>query len=177
MCQNAQKTLINLMGEIEPSIIALGTEFGLSGNPLYQEVLNEYNVALTAIENWQSGTVAQEVIEVVNDLAAGVAKLPIPATAQTLVQIILAGIATVIGILSANSPAPIPAPTAAVGADATPEEIQAQHQAAAIHDTTVKVQELVPGFKRSIWHSAATQYKATWNAEAVKLNLPSVVLS
>jgi hypothetical protein len=172
MCQNAQKTLINLMAEIEPSLVALGNATGLSNNPEFELVLKEYNAALAAVESWQSGTVAQDVIQVINALEVGVQALPIPPTYQVLVNIILAGIATVIGVLSANSPAP--APVAQTEVTATPEEVQAQHQAAVIHDTTVKVQTLVPGFKRSIWHSAATQYKNQWNSEAVKLNVPAL---
>lgn len=172
MCQNAQKTIINLMAELEPSLIALGNAAGLNNNPDFQTAIKAYNTALTAVENWKSGTPAQDVIQVIQALEAAVQILPIPPQYQVLVNIILAGIATVIGVLSANSPAPIPVPSA--GADATPEETQAQHQAEVIHETTVKVQHLVPSFKRSIWHSAATQYKKTWNEKASDLGVATL---
>lgn len=151
------------MTEIEPTLVALGNATGIANTPAFQTALNEYNVALTAIKNWTSGTPAQDAIAVINAFEAAVQLLPIPPTYQVLLNIVLAGIATVIGVLSANSPAPAPVPAPA-SADATAEETQAQHQAEVIHDTTVKVQALVPGFKRSIWHSAATQYKNTWDA-------------
>jgi hypothetical protein len=173
MCQNAQKTIINLMSEIEPSIVDLGNEFNLSNTPAFQTVISEYNVALTAVENWTSGSVAQEVIEAINDVGTAVQALPIPATAKTLVSIILAGLATVIGVLSANSPNPTPAPA---DSDASPEELQAAYHDQVLKTTTTKVQQLVPGFKRSIWHSAATQYKNTWNAAVKTGKFPDKML-
>ena len=172
MCVNAQKTIINLMAEIEPSIVALGNEAGISTNPLFETAVAEYNVALKAVEAWTSGTAAQEVIEVVNDLEAGIDVLPIPAAVQTLANIILAGIATVVAVLSANSPAPvaaIPTTDAEPLPDATPEEAQGLHQAAVAADAQARIGELVPGFKRSIWHSAGAQYKSEWNKECDRL--------
>jgi hypothetical protein len=146
MCQNAQKTAISLMSAIEPTIISLGNDTGIASNPAFQTVLTEYNNALTAVENWTSGTPAQDAIQIINALEIGVQALPIPATVQTLVNIILAGIATVIGVLSANSPAPAPATTG----DATPEEVTAQH-------------------------SPATQYKNAWNSAVDVEKLPATM--
>ena len=180
MCQNAQKTLVNLMAAIEPSIIDLGNQTGISSNPLFQNVITGYNAALTAIENWKSGTAAQDVIQVINDLEAGLTALSalIPAPMLTLLNIILAGVATVIAVMTANSPAPAE-PTSEPGTggpDATPEETQAQYQAQVIHEVTLKVQKLVPGYKRSIFSSAATQYRNTWNAAVKTGKFPVAML-
>jgi hypothetical protein len=174
MCQNAQKTLVNLMAAIEPSIIALGNQVGISSNPLFKNVITAYNAALTVIENWKSGTVAQDVIQVLNDLQSAVSLLPIPTNLQMLLDLILGGVATVIAVVTANSPAPTPIPTLA--GDATVEETQAMHQAQVIAELTAKLQTLAPNFKRSIFHSAATQYKNAWN-DAVKSNkLPTTLV-
>jgi hypothetical protein len=175
MCVNAQKTIINLMAEIEPSIIAIGNETGIANNPAFQTVISEYNAALTAVENWKSGTPAQDAIQIITDLQTGLQALQslIPSNILTLLNIILAGVATVIAVLSANSPAPTPIVT---GGDATPEETQAQWQAQVIADVTAKVLKLVPGYKRSIWHSAATQYKNTWNGAVKTGKFPVAML-
>jgi len=60
--------------------------------------------------------------------------------------------------VTANSPAPA-APADIVAHD----EVQAAHVAETVATTTAKVQTLVPGFKRSIWHSPESQYKSAWN--------------
>jgi hypothetical protein len=86
-------------------------------------------------------------------------------------NIILAGIETVIGVVTANSPAPV----APADATASWEERQAMHQAAVSADTTAKVQSLVPGFKRSIWHTPAHQYNEAWNKAVVAGGFPATL--
>jgi hypothetical protein len=120
--------------------------------------MNAYNAALVALQNWQSGTAAQTVLELIAAFQSVFNVLPIPAELATLVNIILAGVETVIGVLTANSPAPV-----GVAGDATEEETQAMYQAHVVADTTAKVTALVPTFKRSIWHSPASQYTKAWN--------------
>jgi hypothetical protein len=88
----------------------------------------------------------------------------IPANVKMLVNIILAGVVTVIGVIEANSPAP-PAPK---GLQAH-AETQAMHQATVIHDTTVMVTTLVPTFKQSKWHSPESQYRKAWNDAVAKV--------
>ena len=57
-----------------------------------------------------------------------------------------------------------PVVPAASGGVLTPHaEIQAMHAASVAVDTTAKVQTLVPGFKRSIFHSPESQYNKAWN--------------
>src|ERR1700722_6300936 len=96
--------------------------------------------------------------------------VPISPELQALINVILAGIETVIGVVTANSPAPVPAPAAA-----TPEVItsgQAIHAHAVAASTEAKVTALT-GFKPSFWdkaraaagdtHVAAGHYNSEWN--------------
>ena len=166
MCTNAVKTAASLMEAIEPTIKSLLTVTGLIDTPAAQTALVEFDNALIAIENWQSGTPAQEAIEAIGIFQTAISALPIPTLYITLLNIILAGVETVIGVLSANSPVSVPteAEMEPSGSEAaTVEDVTAMHQAQVAADTTAKVQALVPGFKRSIWHSAASQYNNAWD--------------
>jgi hypothetical protein len=176
MCTNATKTAATLMAAIEPTLKSLLTYTGQLNTTAGQAAITAYDTALAAIQNWKSGTTAQEVLQLVQAFQSAFALLPLPANVEALGNIILAGIETVIGVISANSPAPAPAAALAAHAEpASPEETQAMHQAHVIADTTAKLNKLVPHFKRSIWHSPASQYKATWN-DAVKSNKLSTAL-
>lgn len=172
MCQNANKTAASLMAAIEPTLKSLLAFLGQTSTPAGIAVITAYDAALTALQNWQSGTVAQNVLQLITDFQTAfnalASSIVLPPGVVTLVNIILAGIEAVIGVIEANSPAP-PAPVPVpAGATASVEETQAAHQAAVAADTEKKVLALVPGFKRSIWHSAASQYKSEWN-NAVKV--------
>lgn len=167
MCVNARNTAISLMEAVEPTIKSFLAFVGQTSTPAGIAAITAYDAALTALQNWTSGTAAQDVLQLIADFQTSfnalASTLVLPPGAVTLVNIILAGIEAVIGVITANSPAP-PAPAGADATpDATPEEIQAAHQAAVAADTEAKVLALVPGFKRSIWHSAASQYKNQWN--------------
>ena len=165
MCKNATSTAASLMAAIEPTLKSLLTVTGIAGTPEGIAAINAYDAALAAVQNWKSGTTAQNVLQLIGDFQTIFNTLPLPASVSVFANIILAGIETVIGVLMANSPAPA-APVA--GASATAEETQAMHQAHVIADTTAKVSKLVPSFKRSIWHSPAAQYTATWDAAVEK---------
>ena len=161
MCKNAMKTAASVMAAIEPTIKNLLSLIGQTDTATGLAAIAAYNAALTALENWQSGTSAQTVLELISALQASfnavTAAVPISPAIQALVNVILAGIETVIGIVTANSPAP---DSTEVPAHA---ETQAMHQAAVAADTQAKVQALVPGFKRSIFHSPESQYDNAWN--------------
>jgi hypothetical protein len=158
MCVAAVKTAIAMMEGIEPTLVSILAATKLTNTTAGIAVITAYNAALAALQNWQSGTVAQEVIELLGDFQGAVKLLPIPDVDQLFVNIILGGIITVIGIVTGNSPAP--APPAGVPVH---EETQAMYAAQVIAETTAKVQVLVPSFKRSIFHSPESQYKKTWN--------------
>lgn len=163
MCKNAQGTAATLMAAIEPTLKSLLALAGVDPT----NFITQYDLALQAIQNWKSGTSAEVALEAIAAFQTAFNALPLPDTYKILANIILAGVETVIGVLSANSPVPN-APQAgdpvAGDADAAPDEvITAHYQAGVAVTTTAKVTALVPGFKRSIWHSPESQYKDAWN--------------
>jgi hypothetical protein len=161
MCKNATSTAASLMAAIEPTIVLLLKETGVADTPNGQSAISAYNAALAAIKDWKSGTSAQNVLQVITTFQSVFNTLPIPASYITLTNIILAGVEAVIGVLTANSPAPTP--ETGLETTASGEELTTQHQLNVASDTEKKVLLLVPGFKRSIWHSPAHQYKQVWN--------------
>lgn len=173
MCKNATSTAASLMAAIKPSLVSLLTYENIANTPNGIAAINAYDAALAAVQNWKSGTTATDVLQVIAAFQTAFNALPIPPADAALANIILAGVEAVIGVLAANSPAPS-APTPTVGA-ASEEEITAAHQAQVAVETEAKVIALVPEFKRSIWHSAAHQYKSTWNGAVHKGNFPATL--
>lgn len=169
MCQKAQQTAAALMSALEPTINSLFNYVGIENTPDAEAALNAYNAALTAVQNWQTGTAAQNVLQVIGDFQTIFNALPIPAEATALANIILAGIETVIGVISANSPAP----AAPASSTASAEETQAVFAAGIAKSTETKVLTLVPGFRRSLFHSPANQYKSAWNKAVEAGHYPS----
>ena len=151
MCVNAQKNVVAVMTAIRPTLIAFLTFLNLAGTDAGKAAITAFDAALAAVTAWKSGTVAEGVLQLIGDFQTLLTELPIPATAATLLNIILGGLAAVIGILNANSPAP-----AGTAKD--------MHQAAVAHDTVVAVHALVPGIKLSRFEAADKQYTAAWNA-------------
>lgn len=164
MCQKAAATAASLMAAIEPTIVSLLTLENLGNAPNGIAAISAYNAALIALQNWKQGTTAQNVLQLIGDFQTVFNTLPIPPADVALANIILAGVEAVIGVVTANSPQPIPAPASATASE---EESTAAYQAQVAAETESRVAALVPDFKRSIWHSAAHQYKNTWN-DAVK---------
>jgi len=155
MCKNATKTAAALMAAIEPTIKSLLAATGQLNTPNGIAAMNAYDAALLAVQNWTPGTTAQNVLQLMNAFTAVFDTLPLPPNVALYVNIITAGITAVIAILTANSPAP--------ASLLTHEDTQAMHQAAVAADAAAKVQVLVPGFKRSIFHSPESQYNTAWN--------------
>jgi hypothetical protein len=173
MCKDARSTAVALMTAVEPTLKSLLSFLGQTNTTAGRAVITAYDAALAALQDWTQGTTAENVLELITDFQnafnALTQAIPLPPGVSTLVNVILAGIEAVIGVIAANSPAP----AAPAGATATPEEATAAHQAAVAHDTEAKVTTLVPTFKRSIWHSAASQYKSTWNKAIDSGGFPS----
>jgi hypothetical protein len=165
MCKNATKSAAALMAAIEPTIKSLLAATGQLNTPNGIAAMNAYDAALLAVQNWTPSTTAQNVLQLMNAFTAVFDTLPLPPNVALYVNIITAGITAVIAILTANSPAP--------ASLLTHEETQAMHQAAvaadaaaadaAAADAAAKVAVLVPGFKRSIFHSPESQYNTAWN--------------
>jgi len=182
MCQKAAETAAAVMAGIEPTFLSILNLEGLTTTTNGAAAIAAYNAALKALQNWQSGTPSQDVVQLLVAFQTIFSTLPLPPEIVTFVNIILGGVVTVIGIVKANSSVPVAiAPdtlkgssTVAVGEAASPEETKAMYQAQVIHDTTEQVATLVPTFKRSFFHSPAAQYKKAWN-DAVMAN-PTVAL-
>lgn len=163
MCRNAASTAASLMEAIEPTLKSLLSFLGQSNTQQGLAVIAAYDAALVALRAWKSGSSAENVLQVIGDFQtvfnALAQTMVLPPQVVVLVNIILAGIEAVIGVIAANSPAP----AAPADSTASAEEVTAQYQLHVAKETEAKVTVLVPQFKRSIWHSAASQYKNTWN--------------
>jgi hypothetical protein len=147
------------MAALEPTIINLLTVTGLLNSANGTAAINAYNAALAALQNWTQGTAADNVLQLIGALQTIVSGLPIPATYQLLVNVILAGVAAIIGVVEANSPAP----AAPAGATVEAADVQAFHQSTVAADTVTKIHALVPGIRLSRFHSAEHQYNDAWN--------------
>jgi hypothetical protein len=169
MCQNAVASAGAVLKAEEPTLVALLTALGLNTTPNGIAAVNAFDAAVTAVENWKQGTSAQTALQLIGDFQTVFATIPLPSNVSLLANVILAGVSAAIGILTANSPAPV----APAGTVAAPEP-QALHQALVAHDTVVKIHELVPGIKLTRFHSAAHQYNEAWNDAAEKSNMPQL---
>jgi hypothetical protein len=154
------------MEDIEPDLVELLTVLDLAGTTLGQEAIAAFNAAEQAVANWKSGLSAQDVIQLINAFTTIFNALPFPLEVSGLVDAISAGIVVVIGILTGNSPA---------SAGVT----QVAHEDSVLKDTETKVQSLLPGFKRSMFHSISHQWTSAWQKQAkaaAKLNPKYAVL-
>src|ERR1700690_2684350 len=105
MCKNAASTAATLMQAIEPTIKSLLAFLGQTNTPQGIAVIAAYDAALVAIQNWKPGTTAANVLALITDFQnvfnALVSAVPVlPPGVAVLVNIILAGIETVIGVLT-----------------------------------------------------------------------------
>lgn len=160
------------MTAIRPTLVSLLTVTGVASTPDGIAALAAFDEADKALAGWTPGTTSETVVQAIDAFTAVFSVLPIPSEAKGLEAIISAGIVTVIGVVMANSPAPTAAeaarPLLGAGVAAAKDETQAMHVAHVVADTTAKVGELVPGFKHSIWHSPAGQYKSEWKKAVAK---------
>ena len=108
MCKNAESTALTLAEGIEPTVIQILTLEGLASSTEGQAAINAFNTLITSLKTWQPGTGAQDVIQAIDAFTTVFNVLPFPDTDKTLVDIVVAGVTTLIGILTANSPAPAP---------------------------------------------------------------------
>jgi len=160
MCKNAVSTASSLMLAIEPTLVDLLTVTGIANTPDGEAAIKAFDAAQSSLSDWTPGTPATTVIEALDAFTAVFAVLPLPTEYKALEGIISAGIVTVIGVVTANSPAPTSDTSQKTASE---EESQGAHIAHVASETAKKVTELVPGFKRSIFTSPAHQYKNEWN--------------
>ena len=162
MCKNAAPTVSSVMKAMRPTLISVLTLVGQADTPNGLAAVAAFDAAQVAAQNWKQGTNADNILQLLGDFQvafnAVVEPLDLPPQTVALVNVILAGVETVLGIIIANSPAP-PAPAGITSL----KEPQALHQATVASDTVVKVHALVPGIKLSRFHSPASQYNHAWN--------------
>lgn len=183
MCQNAEKTAGNLLATIEPMLVNLLTPSGLLNTPTGEALIAGYNATIKVLEGWTPGTAAQNVLEAITalqGLITAVAALPALAPYADAINVVLGIVRAVIGLVTANSPAP------PVAADVAPEvaaSVQTFHAHAVAAETSAQVETLT-GYKVSTIDKAraalgdteiaATRAKQTWNKVAVPLGLAEV---
>ena len=160
MCKAADQTAVAVLKGIEPTFVELLTLEGLASTTDGIAAVTAYNAAVTALSAWVPGTTAENVVQLLNDFVTVFDTLPIPTEVKSLSSLIVGGITAVVGIITANSPAP----ASPAGTPAT-EESQALHAMSVRTETEAKVKTLVPSFKMSKFHSPAVQYRNAWNKQ------------
>ena len=166
MCQNANKTAASVLAGIEPEIKSILSIEGVANTKQATTALAAYDQAVTDLNAWQPGTIAQDLIQVLDDLQVAIQALPIPPAYQLLSSAILAGVVTVIGIVTGNSPAPALG-SLPEGVDAA--TVQADHERAVMATYAVRAQDLVPWYRiktRATWlpeRRPAVQQRECWN--------------
>jgi len=175
MCQNAASSIAATLANIEPTLVSVETILGVINTPEGQASIKEFNALQAALANWTQGTSAETIIQLINDFTAGfntlVATIPVvPPEVVLLVDVISAGLVTVIGLLKGNSPAPAPAG----GGTVTPSA-QKAYAAKVMADTEAQVSLLVPGYKLTLKDRieeaagdhmvVANEYKNHWNKQ------------
>lgn len=185
MCQNAAAQAANLLKAEEPTLVGILAFLNQTNTPAGIAVVTAYNAAVVALDNWQSGTAAQNVLQLINDFTTGfnalAASLSLPAPVVVLVDLISGGVEAVIGIIESNSPAP-PAPAAATPEEAAAAQTFHAHAVGAAAEAKVTA---LTGVKLSAWdkaraalgdsHVAANRYKSEWNSAVAKGGLPATL--
>jgi hypothetical protein len=142
-----QSTLAALVNEVGSGVVSLLNYLGKSS--IATQVASYITAAVNAINGWTPGTVATEVINALNDVAAFVSTIPGLSAYAALISLAVGTIDYVISLFTQNSPA---APTAA------------------IRPRTAPVVNLpTPPTK-------ASAFRSQWNAKAAALNLQTVEL-
>ena len=111
---------------------------------------------MTAEQQWQTGGAVQIVIDALNAVVAVTAVIPLTAPYAPLIDILVAGIETVIAVL-APSPSPV-----------VPANVKATRQG----NPHVGAYAI----PHRAFHSQTSTFKWCWNGKAKELNLPQAVL-
>jgi hypothetical protein len=174
MCQNAEKTVYEVLAAEEPTIKSILTLEGVADTPAATNALTAYDQALADLQSWVPGSPSQDAIEVLDDAQEAITALGplVPQPYGILLQTALAGIVLAIGMVTGNSPAPTPA---SLPDGVTADQVQQDHERDTMATYSVSAQALVPFYKiqtRGTWlpeRHPAEQYKACWN-KAVELS-------
>jgi hypothetical protein len=143
MCVQVAKTAGDLMQSLKPELTSFLVIEGVSSET-QTEVLNAYSSAYAALENWQAGSDATQVLELLNAALAVFKTLPVPAVDTEISGIILATFTAIIGLVQTHSPQQSQEAEAKAYADF------------ATHAPQVKI-------KISAFHPAYKQQEQAWN--------------
>jgi len=162
MCQNAEKKVYDLGVVVEASLKSLLGALNLLTTEAGTTVINAFDAILADLKIWQSGSTAQNIIQLLTDFQGLLSQLPIRSEYVVLLNIVLGGVEAIIGMLTGNSPAPAPEGVE-VAPDTIDPDTQEAHAVTVAATTAAKINVLVPDFKPSVWHTPATQYNTAWN--------------
>jgi hypothetical protein len=163
MCDKAAPVAGELMKALEPEFVQLLTVEGIASEPDGVAAIAAFNAAETALLAWVPGTTpSAELIEALDDVDTVFQGLPLPQIDKELAGVISATLAVIIGLVKGKS-APAPSAVTAAAVAGTPEAAPQIHEDTVEAATTAKVKTLVPGFKRSIFHTPAGNQKNAWN--------------
>jgi hypothetical protein len=181
MCKNAAGQISTTMIAIRPTVVSVLTILNVVNSEQGKAALSAFDAAQAALANWTSGSDAADVIQLIDAFTsvfnAVTTSVPIPVEITALIDVISAGLVTVIGLLTANSPAP-PVTAEEANAETVGVETPALYQTHVATETQEKVAKLIPGFKVSIWDKGraalgdhtvvANEYKHHWNQAVEK---------
>lgn len=178
MCANAEAQVLNAAEAAESTVLSLLTSAGAINTAEGQQINADFKTAIADIQAWKSGTPATNAVQVIQDIEAALPLIPLPAPFNVLVPIALGGLATILTLLGANSPAP-------AEPEATPAlapHIQMAHATAVAAAGEAKVASLT-GYKPSTMDKAramlgetsiaANRYKGVWNKTVDENDLPA----
>lgn len=183
MCANAEQQLINIAQVTETTAISLLTESKLISTTQGTTITSYFSTLITDLKAWKSGTPATNILQIVEDIAALLPSLPIPAPFNLLVPVALGGLETILTLLGANSPAPVTAATEGAVPELAPH-LQSLHANAVAVAGEAKVESLT-GYKPSTIDKAramfgdssiaAKKYKQVWNETVESNSLPETL--
>ncbi len=154
MCTNAEKTIQELFTPVDTSIVSILGALNITSSTAGQGILTGLNEIKNDLATWQSGTPAQETIQVIGDVAAALQAIPlVPPNIQVLIGVALAGLQGIIGALSGNGPTPANTSTPQFTANVMARTLQ-------------NVKTTAPDFRyhKGIFSkSPASQYQQYWN--------------
>lgn len=146
MCKQFEATAAAVLEGAEPEFISLLTATGIAATPDGEAAINAYKAAEQSLAAWTPGTTTQTIIESVNAAVAVFNALPFPPDAELLVDAILAIFATVLGIITANSPAPAAATVATPELAAHTQEAHAEKIATETESKVLTLTGYRPGW-------------------------------
>lgn len=164
MCQNAKQNVLLILEDALNSIQSVITILDPNW-PGLSQYRTDSAAAITAIENWQSGTPGEEAVEALDNLIADISLFPVPVEYQAVIDIALNGIKSVIVLVEENE----------TGATQTAaQQVMARTTPVAAAPSTVGAEQATPPHAKVPWtpptkvYEGVRQYTSDWNREIGK---------